>query len=66
MTRGKVKWYNEIKGFGFIKTENGEDIFVHRNGLYIAFAGLQPDEEVIFDVKKGERGLVAVNVKSAQ
>ena len=33
MTKGKVKWYNEVKGFGFIATEKGEDIFVHRSGL---------------------------------
>lgn len=65
MTKGKVKWYNEIKGFGFIKTDSGEDIFVHRSELYSVFAGLQPEEEVIFDIKKGAKGLVAIHVKSA-
>jgi CspA family cold shock protein len=65
MSKGKVKWYNEIKGFGFIETESGEDIFVHRSGLYSSFAGLQPDQEVVFDTKQGEKGLVAYNVKSA-
>ncbi len=65
MTKGKVKWYNEVKGFGFIAAENGDDIFVHRTGLYSAFGGLQPDQEVVFEIKQGEKGLMAINVKSA-
>jgi len=40
MENGKVKWYNEIKGFGFIEKENGEDIFVHRSGLKSIYGGL--------------------------
>lgn len=63
MAKGKVKWYNEVKGFGFIEPENGEDIFVHRTGLYSPFLGLQPEQEVVFETKQGEKGLVAVNVK---
>lgn len=65
MSKGKVKWYNEIKGFGFIVTEEGEDIFVHRSSLNSPFGGLQPDQEVVFETKQGEKGLVAINVKSA-
>jgi CspA family cold shock protein len=64
MNKGKVKWYNETKGFGFIEQENGDDIFVHRTGLYSSFGGLQPDEEVEFETKQGDRGLIAVNVKT--
>ena len=64
MQKGKVKWYNEIKGFGFIEMENGDDIFVHRTGLYSSYGGLQPDEEVSFETKQGEKGLFATNVKS--
>jgi CspA family cold shock protein len=64
MQKGKVKWYNEVKGFGFIATESGEDIFVHRSGLYSSYGGLQPEEEVSFDTKQGDKGLFAVNVKS--
>jgi CspA family cold shock protein len=65
MTKGKVKWYNEAKGFGFIESENGEDIFVHRTGLINSNDGLQPDQEVVFETKQGEKGLAAINVKLA-
>lgn len=63
MERGKVKWYNEIKGFGFIELENGKDVFVHRSGLLSAFGGLAQGQEVEFEVKQGDKGLVAFNVK---
>ena len=63
MAKGKVKWYNEEKGYGFIESENGEDIFVHRSGLVSAFAGLQTGQEVEFETKQGDRGPVAVNVQ---
>lgn len=65
MSGGKVKWYDETKGFGFIETAEGEDIFVHRTGLESPFGGLENDEEVVFDIKKGPKGLVAFNVKRA-
>ena len=65
MTKGKVKWYNEIKGYGFIETENGDDIFVHRTGLFNSGSGLQNEQEVIFEIKQGDKGLFATNVKSS-
>lgn len=65
MSKGKVKWYNETKGYGFIETENGTDIFVHKSGLESAFAGLETGQEVVFDTRTGEKGLSAVNVKTA-
>lgn len=65
MTKGKVKWYNEVKGFGFIESENGDDIFVHRTSLSSANGVLQPDQKVVFDTKQGDKGLVAINVKPA-
>jgi cold shock protein len=63
MANGKVKWYNAVKGFGFIESESGQDIFVHRSGLSHPNIRLQPDQEVTFETKQGDKGLVAVNVK---
>lgn len=64
MAKGKVKWYNDVKGFGFIVAETGEEVFVHRTSLDSPFSGLEDNEEVVFDLKKGEKGLVAKNVKT--
>jgi len=64
MANGKVKWYNEVKGFGFIESENGEDVFVHRTGLNNSYDQLQPDQQVVFETKQGDKGIMAINVKS--
>jgi CspA family cold shock protein len=66
MSKGKVKWYDETKGYGFIETDEGEDIFVHRTGILNPGMGLETDQEVEFDVKQGDKGLMAQNVKSAE
>lgn len=62
MENGKVKWYNETKGFGFIERENSEDIFVHRSGLKSVYGGLEENQKVEFETKMGDKGLYAVNV----
>lgn len=60
MQEGTVKFFNETKGFGFIRPSAGEDIFVHHSGLVDA---IQENDRVMFDVQEGRKGLNAVNVK---
>ncbi|HEX3006745.1 MAG TPA: cold shock domain-containing protein [Bacteroidales bacterium] len=61
MKEGKVKFFNETKGFGFIKdTESGKEYFVHVSGLVDE---IREDDEVTFDLQEGRKGLNAVNVK---
>lgn len=62
--KGKVKWYNETKGFGFIEGEDGKDIFVHRSGLTNRGDNIEPNQAVEYETKQGDKGLVAINVKS--
>lgn len=62
MKNGVVKFYNEAKGFGFIKEEDGTEIFVHATGLQDK---IRENDEVVFEVQEGKRGLNAVNVKLA-
>ena len=62
MKNGKVKFFNQAKGFGFIKTESGEEIFVHVSGLT---QEIRENDNVVFDVQEGKKGLNAVNVKLA-
>jgi len=64
MTKGKVKWYNEIRGYGFILSDDGDDIFVHRTGLQSEFAGLDTGQEVEFETRESEKGIEAFNVKT--
>lgn len=59
MKKGTVKFFNETKGFGFIKEENGQDIFVHVTGLK---EDIRENDEVVFDVEEGKKGLNAINV----
>ncbi len=62
MAQGKIKWYNETKGFGFIESAEGKDIFLHRSGLKNRYDVPQPGESVEFETKQGDKGLVAINV----
>ena len=66
MARGKVKWFNESKGYGFIAQEDGQDVFVHFSAIKgEGFKTLAEGEEVEFEVVEGEKGLQAVNVVKA-
>ena len=61
--QGKVKWFNAGKGFGFIETEEGQDIFVHFSSIQSdGFKTLDEGENVVFVVVDGERGPRAANV----
>ncbi|MDD4430406.1 MAG: cold shock domain-containing protein, partial [Bacteroidales bacterium] len=61
MYNGKVKFFNEAKGFGFIKeTETSKEYFVHANGL---IDRIKENDEVTFELEEGRKGLNAVNVK---
>ena len=61
MQEGTVKFFNETKGFGFISQTNGnEDVFVHNSGL---MDDVRENDEVTFDIERGQKGLMAVNVK---
>jgi len=61
MQEGTVKFFNESKGFGFISQANGnEDIFVHTTGL---LENIRENDDVVFEIEQGKKGLMAVNVK---
>jgi CspA family cold shock protein len=64
MARGKVKWFSNQKGFGFITDEEGKDIFVHYSGIVAeGYKSLKTEQEVEFEVTTTEKGLQAIDVK---
>jgi len=63
MQNGKVKWFNNEKGFGFIEVEGGDDVFVHFTAIQgDGFKSLEEGQEVSFEIVEGNRGPQAANV----
>ncbi|MBM7661500.1 CspA family cold shock protein [Bacillus mesophilus] len=66
MERGKVKWFNSEKGFGFIERDGGEDVFVHFSAIQgEGYKSLDEGQEVEFEIENGQRGPQATNVRKA-
>lgn len=66
MAKGKIKWFNDKKGFGFIEQEEGKDVFVHYSAINSdGFKTLSEGDQVMFDVVEGDRGPSAKNVVKA-
>lgn len=64
MATGTVKWFKDEKGFGFIKQDGGEDVFVHHTAIQAdGFRTLAEGQKVEFDVARGPKGLQAQNVR---
>lgn len=64
--KGKVKWFNNAKGFGFIQRSTGEDVFVHFSAINMSgYRSLDEGIDVEFEIKQGPKGLMAENVMRA-
>jgi len=65
MQEGRVKWFNDRKGYGFIEMEDKvEDIFVHYNAIQMdGYKSLKGGQRVVFEITEGKKGLMALNVR---
>ena len=66
MARGKVKWFNDAKGYGFIETDDGQDVFVHYSAINMdGFKSLREGQTVDYDLLETPKGRQAANVSPA-
>ena len=63
MPKGRVKWFDQQKGYGFIEQEQGDDLFVHHSE--VKSGALAENQEVEFEIGEGRKGPCAVNVREA-
>lgn len=64
MSQGTVKWFNDTKGFGFIRAEDGSDVFVHHSEIRSeGYRSLKEGQKVEFDLARGDKGNKATNVR---
>ena len=63
MPTGKVKWYDSEKGFGFLATEEGDEVFVHASALPAGLEALKPGSRVEFGIADGKRGPQALSIR---
>jgi len=64
--KGTVKWYDRVKGYGFLQTEDQKDIFIHRSGLEVPHTELETGQAVEFEIEMREKGPVAIKVKRVE
>ena len=64
MARGKIKWFNDAKGYGFIEQESGEDVFVHFSAIQMdGYKALDDGQRVEFEIAQGQKGPQAEQVR---
>jgi CspA family cold shock protein len=67
MAKGTVKWFNDAKGYGFIQSDDGQDVFVHQTEIKIeGYRSLQEGAKVEFETAQGPKGPKATNVRPAK